>query len=237
MISWKSYQEILFLKICKLVKLMLFCRNIVTSNLIFFIVVLLGQENFVVAQNNLLKTESIRKKLYERMDERKKSKTLNKVSDKIFSGIFSRVADSGSVWIRIDNRSKYRKWTFKLSKSNLNLQRQEVRVWLKYVSPKLSISHGKEYNEWFLKKSAYELQKMFYNRQVRVFYDYSENLYRLDGMLWSGGTNINLWLIRNGWSFYLLGGALPPEHEEFIAAENEARNKKLGLWKEELQKD
>ena len=190
-----------------------------------------------MAQSNLLKTESIRKKLYDRMDERKKSKTLSKVSEKMFSGIFSRVTDSESVWIRIDNRSKYRKWTFKLSKKNLNLQRQEVRVWLKYVSPKLSVSHGKEYNEWFLKKSAYELQKMFYNRQVRVVYDYSEKLYRLDGILWSGDTNINVWLIRNGWSFYLLGEETPPEHQEFLSAENEAREKQVGLWKAELQKD
>ena len=215
---------------------MTFCRIIITANLIFFII-LLGQEQFVMAQNDLLKTESIRKKLYDRMDERKKSKTLSKVSEKMFSGIFSRVTDSESVWIRIDNRSKYRKWTFKLSKKNLNLQRQEVRVWLKYVSPKLSVSHGKEYNEWFLKKSAYELQKMFYNRQVRVVYDYSEKLYRLDGILWSGETNINVWLIRNGWSFYLLGEEPPPEHQEFLAAENEAREKQVGLWKAELQND
>ena len=137
---------------------------------------MLGQKQFVMAQSNLLKTETIRKKLYDRMDERKKSKTLSKVTEKMFSGIFSRVTDSESVWIRIDNRSKYRKWTFKLSKKNLNLQRQEVRLWLKYVSPKLSVSHGKEYNEWFLKKSAYELQKMFYNRQVRVVYKYYERL-------------------------------------------------------------
>ena len=215
---------------------MIFCRILITATLFFFIS-LLGQEQFVMAQSNLLKTESIRKKLYDRMAERKKSKTLSKVSENMFSGIFSRVTDSESVWIRIDNRSKYRKWTFKLSKKNLNLQRQEVRVWLKYVSPKLSVSHGKEYNEWFLKKSAFELQKMFYNRQVRVVYDYSEKLYRLDGILWSGDTNINIWLIRNGWSFYLLGEEPPPEHQEFLAAENEAREKQVGLWKAELQKD
>ena len=213
-----------------------FCRIIIIANLIFFISSL-GQKQFLIAQSNLLKTESIRKKLYDRMDDKKNSKILSRVSEKMFSGIFSRVTDSESVWIRIDNRSKYRKWTFKLSKKNLNLQRQEVRVWLKNVSPKLSVSHGKEYNEWFLKKSAYELQKMFYNRQVRVVYDYSEKLYRLDGILWSGDTNINIWLVRNGWSFYLLGEEPPTEHQQFLAAENEAREKRVGLWKEELQKN
>ncbi|MDP6332158.1 MAG: thermonuclease family protein [SAR324 cluster bacterium] len=187
------------------------------------------------AQEGLLKTESIRQKLFSRMDNRKKSKPLRTGIEKILIGIFSRVTDSESVWIRIENRSEFRKWTFKLSKQNLNLPRQEVRVWLKFVSPKLSVSHGKEYNEWFRKKAAFEMQKIFYNRQVRINYDFSEKLFRLDGIIRSGDTNINIWLIRNGWSFYLLGNETPPEHEDMLAAENEAKQRQVGLWKAELQ--
>ena len=187
------------------------------------------------AQEGLLKTESIRQKLFSRMDNRKKSKPLRTGIENILIGIFSRVTDSESVWIRIENRSEFRKWTFKLSKQNLNLPRQEVRVWLKFVSPKLSISHGKEYNEWFRKKAAFEMQKIFYNRQVRINYDFSEKLFRLDGIIRSGDTNINIWLIRNGWSFYLLGNETPPEHEDMLAAENEAKQQQVGLWKAELQ--
>ncbi len=187
------------------------------------------------AQEGLLKTESIRQKLFSRMDNRKKSKPLRTGIEKILIGIFSRVTDSESVWIRIENRSEFRKWTFKLSKQNLNLPRQEVRVWLKFVSPKLSVSHGKEYNEWFRKKAAFEMQKIFYNRQVRINYDFSEKLFRLDGIIRSGDTNINIWLIRNGWSFYLLENETPPEHEDMLAAENEAKQRQVGLWKAELQ--
>ena len=189
----------------------------------------------VRAEEGLLKTESIRQKLFGRMDDRKKSKPLRTVSENILIGVFSRVTDSESVWIRIERRSEYRKWTFKLSKKNLNLPRQEVRVWLKYVSPKLSISHGNEYNEWFRKKAAFEMQKIFYNRQVRINYDYSDKLFRLDGMVWTGDTNINIWLIRNGWSFYLLENEPPLEHKDLLAAENEAKQLKVGLWKAELQ--
>ena len=189
----------------------------------------------VRAEEGLFKTESIRQKLFGRMDDRKKSKPLRTVSEKILIGVFSRVTDSESVWIRIESRSEFRKWTFKLSKQNLNLPRQEVRVWLKYISPKLSISHGKEYNVWFRKKAAFEMQKIFYNRQVRIDYDFSEKLFRLDGMVWTGDTNINVWLIRNGWSFYLLGNESPPEHDDLLAAENEAKQNQVGLWKEELQ--
>ena len=187
------------------------------------------------AQEGLLKTESIRQKLFSRMDNRKKSTPLRTGIENILIGIFSRVTDSESVWIRIENRSEFRKWTFKLSKQNLNLPRQEVRVWLKFVSPKLSVSHGKEYNEWFRKKAAFEMQKIFYNRQVRINYDFSEKLFRLDGIIRSGDTNINIWLIRNGWSFYLLGNETPPEHEDMLAAENEAKQRQVGLWKAELQ--
>ena len=202
---------------------------------LFLFVSLASELHEVRAEEGLLKTESIRQKLFGRMDDRKKSKPLRTVSENILIGVFSRVTDSESVWIRIERRSEYRKWTFKLSKKNLNLPRQEVRVWLKYVSPKLSISHGNEYNEWFRNKVAFEMQKIFYNRQVRINYDYSDKLFRLDGMVWTGDTNINIWLIRNGWSFYLLENEPPLEHKYLLAAENEAKQLKVGLWKAELQ--
>ena len=209
------------------------------SFLLMAIIILFGslvsEFHEVRAEEGLLKTESIRQKLFGRMDDRKKSKPLRSVSENILIGVFSRVTDSESVWIRIERRSEYRKWTFKLSKKNLNLPRQEVRVWLKYVSPKLSISHGNEYNEWFRKKAAFEMQKIFYNRQVRINYDYSDKLFRLDGMVWTGDTNINIWLIRNGWPFYLLEKEPPLEHNDLLAAENEAKQLKVGLWKAELQ--
>jgi len=216
------------------VQIMSFVKFFLLTIYIFFGSLII-QVQELKAQEGLLKTESIRQKLFSRMDNRKKSKPLRTGIENILIGIFSRVTDSESVWIRIENRSEFRKWTFKLSKQNLNLPRQEVRVWLKFVSPKLSISHGKEYNEWFRKKAAFEMQKIFYNRQVRINYDFSEKLFRLDGIIRSGDTNINIWLIRNGWSFYLLGNETPPEHEDMLAAENEAKQRQVGLWKAELQ--
>ena len=145
------------------------------------------------------------------------------------------MTDPESIWVRIDSRTEFRKWTYKLSKQSLSLPRQEIKVWLKHVSPSQSVSFGKEYNTWFKKKVVFEMGKTFYNRNVRVDYDYSEKLYRLEGTIWSGDTNLNLWMIRNGWSYYLLPDEKPEEHEELIAAEKEAREKQVGLWKEELQ--
>lgn len=214
--------------------MILFTRIFLLTSYLF-VGIIFFQVNESIAEGNILETEEIRRKLFSRMDDRKKSKPLRKGIDSVLTGIFSRVTDSESVWVRIENRSEFRKWTFKLSKQNLNLSRQEVRIWLKYVSPKLSISHGKEYNEWFRKKAAFEMQRVFYNRQVRINYDFSEKLLRLYGMIWSGATNINIWLVRNGWSFYLLDSERPIEHRDLIAAEEEAKNQQVGLWKSELQ--
>ncbi len=210
--------------------------KILIATLVFSYSHLILKPQQIFSESPFLKTESIRKKLFDRMDDRKKSQPLRKVIENNLFGIFSRVTDSESIWVRIESRNDFRKWTFKLSKKNLNLTRQEVRVWLKHVSPKLSVSFGKEYNDWFRKKSAFEMQKIFLNRKLRINYEYSDKLFRLDGMVWTGDSNLNIWLVKNGWSFYLLGNGLPIEHEEFLAAENEAKMKKIGLWKTELQK-
>ncbi len=180
----------------------------------------------------ILETESIRQRLFDRIGNR----DTQSVVPEMLEGTLGRVTDSESVWVRIDDRGEFRKWTYKLSKSSLSLPRQEIRVWLKHVSPDRSISHGKEYNEWFKKKAAFELGKTFYNRHVRVAYDYSEVTYRLTGMVWSGRESLNLWLVKNGWSFYLLAEEPPPEHGDFLAAEKEAQRAQIGLWKPELQK-
>ncbi len=172
-------------------------------------------------------TESIRGKLSARADKSKKYNQL----DKSFEGVVSRITDSESIWVHLENKRDFIRWTYKLSKSNLDVDRQEVRIWLRYVSPKRSISRGKKYNDWFKKKVAYEIGKSFHNRRVRVSYKLLERVYRLEGMLWTGDVNINTWLVRNGWSFYLIEQGESPFHQDFVAAEQYAQQNKLGLWK------
>ena len=111
-----------------------------------------------------------------------------------------------------------------------------MRVYLDYVSPQLSVSHGKEFNRRFLKWVRDSITKTFYNRRVRVDYEYSDRLYRLNGTVLAADTSINLWMIRNGMSFYLLPEEEPPEHGGFLTAEKEAQKKGVGLWQAELQK-
>ncbi|MGK5093128.1 thermonuclease family protein [Deltaproteobacteria bacterium TL4] len=146
-------------------------------------------------------------------------------------GMIMRITDSESVWVRIDNRREYRKWTYKLSTNSLDVDRQEIRVYLSYVSPKDSVSRGKKYNDWFKNNVAYQMGKNFYGRRVRIDYELQDKTFRLIGMVWVQDTNINLWLVKNGLSFYLLGEVPSPYHQDFLDAEQSARQNKLGLWK------
>ena len=175
----------------------------------------------------LLRTESLRKKFLEKADT---SKDANRLKNS-FEGVVARVTDSESIWVHIDNKQDFLRWTYKLSESNLNTDRQEVRVWLSFVSPKRSVSKGKKYNKWFReKKVPFEIQKNFRNRRVRVDYRLLQGVYRLVGMVWAADISINLWLVQNGWSFYLIERGDSPFHEDFVAAEKYAQERQLGLW-------
>ena len=203
--------------------------------LIPFVALALSLPTALPAQS-LLKTESVRQKLFDRIGQRDRNEKQDPIELPSFEGVFSRVTDTESIWVRIDNRHEFRKWTYKLTKGSLSLPRQEVRVYLDYISPQLSVSHGKEFNRRFLKWVRDSLTKTFYNRRVRVDYEYSDQLYRLNGTVLAADTSINLWLIRNGMSFYLLPEKPPPEHGKFLAAEKTAKKKGVGLWQAKLQK-
>lgn len=176
---------------------------------------------------SLFSTESIRGKLFQKAD---KSKDYNQLKNS-FQGVVTRVADAESIWVHLENKKDFRRWTYKLSQDNLDPERQEVRVWLRYVSPKRSVSRGKKYNTWFKKKVRFELAKNFGKRQVRVDYKLLERVYRLEAMVWAADVCVNLWMVQRGWSFYLIEKGSSPFHEDFVKAEKLARERQLGLWK------
>ncbi len=150
-----------------------------------------------------------------------------------FEGRITRITDSESVWVHISSKPLFSKWTYKLSRASLDVDRQEIKVWLDYVSPARSISRGKKYNDWFKKKVAYEMAQKFQNQKVRVQYRIISHAYRMKGMVWSSEESVNLWLVENGWSFYLLPQDSKQRrfHNELVTAEQKAQRAKVGLWK------
>ena len=59
------------------------------------------------AQSSLLDTERIRSKLFEGAKNKTNSVTTNSPQRQTVSGVVSRVADSESIWLRIDDRGEF----------------------------------------------------------------------------------------------------------------------------------
>ena len=139
-----------------------------------------------------------------------------------------------ALWVRIDYRPAYQDFARLLSPSSRRDDSQAVLVWFQHVSPEASVSGGKKYRVWFNKKVVYELDQKLKDQPVVVQFRVLPSAPRLYGQVTMGKENINLWLILNGWSFYLLPreGQEPNKAEKsFKEAEQIARKQKLGLWK------
>ena len=80
------------------------------------------------AQSSLLDTERIRSQLFEGAKNKKTGVTTNAPQRQTVSGIVSRVADSESIWLRIDDRGEFRKWTCLLYTSPSPRDRQKSRM-------------------------------------------------------------------------------------------------------------
>ncbi|MDP7317301.1 MAG: hypothetical protein QGH12_03810, partial [SAR324 cluster bacterium] len=68
--------------------------------LILFVALVLSLPSAVPAQS-LLKTESVRQKLFDRIGQRNRNEKQDPIELPSFEGIFSRVTDSESIWVRI----------------------------------------------------------------------------------------------------------------------------------------
>ena len=116
-----------------------------------------------------------------------------------------------------------------MTPGNRKNREQLVKVWFLHVSPEASVNRGKAYNEWFRKKVSYELARKLRGKDVTVQFKIVQEGKRLFGMVLQGKENINLWLVLNGWSFYLLSGGDNPFEKNFLEAEDLARTQQTGL--------
>jgi len=136
-----------------------------------------------------------------------------------------------AVWVRLSYRPAYQDLHRLLSSANRNSKEQSVKVWFLHVSPEASARLGKKYNQWFRKKVSYELGKKLIGKDVVVQFRIVKGGQRVYAMVFMGKENINLWLVLNGWSYYLLNQGENPSEKKFVQAEDLARKNKVGLWR------
>ncbi|MCZ6557980.1 MAG: thermonuclease family protein [SAR324 cluster bacterium] len=136
-----------------------------------------------------------------------------------------------AVWVHIPYRPAYQDLHRVLTSANRNAKDQLVKVWFLHASPEASANLGKKYNQWFRKKVSYELGQKLIGKDVVVQFRIVQKGQRVYAMIFMGKENINLWLVLNGWSYYLLNQGENPIEEKFVRAEDLARKRKVGLWR------
>ena len=78
------------------------------------LVLMLFAQNVWAEEKSIFNTESIRSQLFNRMKDRKEEQKARKINLTILHGVFGRMTDPESIWVRIDSRTEFRKWTYKL---------------------------------------------------------------------------------------------------------------------------
>lgn len=145
-------------------------------------------------------------------------------------GTIVKIERPDAFWLRVPHRPSYQDMSRVLSGGNRVNKDQWIKIWFQHVSPEASVNKGRKYNAWFRKKVVYELGQKLIGKDVLTRFKIVQQGDRIYAMVFMGEENINLWLVLNGWSYYLLNHGKNPYHKDFVRAENLARERKAGLW-------
>lgn len=147
------------------------------------------------------------------------------------AGTFERVERPDAIWVRIPYRPAFQNFAAHVSSQNRNDKDALLRIWFRFISPENSaLTQDREYIEWFRKKVVFELDRKLAKQPVTVQFVIDPVTRRPQGMVLLGEENVNIWLVLNGWSFYLLNEEKGPYDKAFTDAELTARKQKAGLW-------
>lgn len=149
----------------------------------------------------------------------------------VLKGTVARIERPNAVWLHIPYRPAYQELVPLVSKGNRNDKDQLVRIWLLYVSPEETGQLGRKFAEWFDETVIFELKNKLANKEVTVqFQRLGGNAQRMRGMVFLGEENVNLWMVLQGWSYYVLEEDANPADAQFRKAEDLARTNKAGVW-------
>jgi micrococcal nuclease len=108
---------------------------------------------------------------------------------------------------------------------------KEERVRMLNVNTPESVHSNAKQNLPIGKEASQFLRDRIEGRQVRLLGEKEDRYGRRLATVFSEGENVNLELVRRGWSPYITAyGKAGDWHDEFEDAEADARREKLGVW-------
>ncbi|HKI98758.1 MAG TPA: YHYH domain-containing protein [bacterium] len=149
----------------------------------------------------------------------------------ILKGDVAKVEDADTIWVHMVYRPAFQDVAQHIALANKNERDMLLRVDLAHVSPRETGAQNPRFEEWFLNKVQYELKQKLLGHKVTVNFEIvGGGASRLRGMVFEGKENVNLWMVLNGWSYYVLNDGSNPYDKLFRNAEDIARRDKAGIW-------
>jgi endonuclease YncB( thermonuclease family) len=152
----------------------------------------------------------------------------------ILKGKVVAMAGAASLWVYVDYRPAYQEVAQQVAVTNRDDRQQRLRVDLSHVSPEETGARDKKFESGFLQRVEHALKQKLLDQPVTVhFAIVGGEDSRLRGMLFQGEAgkeNVNLWMVLNGWSYYVLTDGDNKYDALFRQAEDIARRQKSGIW-------
>ena len=146
-------------------------------------------------------------------------------------GVVNAIDEHDVLWLYVAYRPAYQELVQVVSSTNRDDHKQLLRVDLSHVSPQETGARNPRFQEWFRKKVAHDLKQKLLGKDVTVHFEVvGGDAGRLRGMVFEGEDNVNLWMVLNGLSYYVIGDGDNSYDKLFRQAEDIARRDKAGIW-------
>jgi hypothetical protein len=146
--------------------------------------------------------------------------------------------DVKSIWLQLADRKPYMIIAEALSGGNREDRNKELRISLAHVSPMGSVARNAPFRAQWIDYVNQVLTRELINQEVLAEVKYLEGAQKLIGTIYMSlqtpegrrVRNLNLWMIRQGLSYYFFDNGSTAKDEEYRKAQTAARRQKLGLW-------
>ena len=149
----------------------------------------------------------------------------------IIKGRVARIEDASHLWLHIPYRPAYQELVPEVGAANRDDHAVLLRVALAHVSPEETGARDPGFSAWFREKVTHELRQKLLDEQVTVhFRIVGGEAGLLRSMVFQGEENVNLWMVLNGWSYYVISDGENPYDKLFRQAEDIAKRDRAGIW-------
>lgn len=147
--------------------------------------------------------------------------------------------DGKTIWLSIKDRQSYMIIASRLARGNRNDEIKLLKMTLRYVAPMATGKlRGRSRIQW-RKTVLSRLKKEFMGKQITAEISFEGEAKKLNATFFrilktkkgNKVRNLNLWMVYEGLSYYIIDRGISPDDENFIKAQRLAKKRRAGVWK------